>query len=129
MTNRCMCKRGFFALRDCDLPAVKQCERCARPTCQTHLSPHSGMRFCVECAARDEELQRQAQADNTYDADWTYGYRHRYYTDSHYQPLFWGPITDSYYDDYDFRSFDREVAEPVEGDFGGGGAGGDFLGS
>ena len=126
MTNLCLCKRGFFALRDCGLPAEKSCERCVRPICHEHLSPRAEMRLCVECAAREEQ-----PAEDTYDSDWVHGYRHRYYTDSRYQPIYWGSSVGGggYYDDYDFRSFDTVGDPQVEGDFAGAGAGGDFFDS
>ncbi len=59
------------------------------------------------------------------------GYRHRYYTDSRYQPIYWGSSVGGggYYDDYDFRSFDTVGDPQVEGDFAGAGAGGDFFDS
>ncbi len=124
MTNTCMCKRGFFVLRDCGNPANRSCQRCNRPACLEHLSPTTGMLVCVECAAREE----QTAVDPTYDPNWTYGYRHRYYTGHHYTPIFWGTTSGSYYNDYDFRSFDNDVlSDDVEGDFGGAGAGGDFY--
>ena len=124
MTNTCMCKRGFFVLRDCGQIAERACERCARPTCHEHLSPRLGMRVCVECAAREIE----GRPDDLYDNDWLYSYRRQYYTRDDYSPIYLGPSPGSYYDDYDFRSFDSTAeGEPVEGDFGGAGAGGDFF--
>ena len=124
MTNICMCKRGFFMLRDCGNPAERPCQNCARPTCHEHLSPSTGMVTCVECAEREE----QAMENNVNDPRWVYGYRRRYYSRNNYAPIYWGTSPGSYYDNYDFRSFDRQATdEMVEGDAGGGGAGGDFY--
>ena len=124
MTNTCMCKRGFFVLRDCGNPAERPCQRCARPVCREHLSPHAGMLACVECVAREEQMTD----DPSCDAGWAYRYRHRYYTQHDYDPIYIGTAAGDYYDDYDFRSFDREVTDDVaESDFGGAGAGGEFY--
>jgi hypothetical protein len=124
MTNTCMCKRGFFMLRDCGNPAERPCQTCARPVCREHLSPRSGMVTCVECEGRAEQ-QTKNYAD---DPGWAYGYRHRYYSQHDYTPLYWGTSSGRYYDDYDYRSFDRAATdEVVEGDAGGAGAGGEFY--
>ena len=124
MTNVCMCKRGFFVLRDCGNPAERPCQNCARPTCREHLSPSDTV-TCLECAERRE----QAMVDDVNDPRWVYGYRHRYYSRHHYSPIYWGSSYDSYYDNYDLRSFDRETTDDpmAEGDAGGAGAGGDFY--
>ena len=121
MTNTCMCKRGFFMLRDCGNPAERPCQSCARPVCRLHLSPRTGTTTCLECEAR----QGQAAEDDVTSASWAYGYRHRYYSQGGYSPVFWGTGSDEYYDDYDFRPFDREEAGgPAEENVG---AGGEFY--
>ncbi len=126
MTNTCLCKRGFFVLRDCGQPAEKPCERCVRPTCREHLSPRTDLRLCVECAAREQA----AATDNINDRDWPYDYRRRYYTDDRYTPIYLGSDTGTAFDDYDYRSFDRTVGDDqIEGDFAGAGAGGSFYDS
>jgi hypothetical protein len=122
MTNTCLCKRGFFVLRDCGQPAEKPCERCARPICREHLSQRTEFRLCVECAARDQDLSDPA------DRDWLYGYRSTYYTGDRYTPIYLG--SDTSFSDYDYRSFDSTVGDDqTEGDFGGAGAGGSFMDS
>lgn len=120
----CMCKRGFFALRDCGEPIAATCPACGRGICAAHLSPASGYSECLDCHARraDQQTPPATTSDKSTstgdsDSDWVYGYRDRYYHTG-YSPIYSGRYYDSYYDDYDTRTFDRTAASgPVdEGD-------------
>ena len=113
----CMAKRGFFSLRDCGEMAVKQCALCGRPMCSAHLSPRSGFTNCLDCDARQSE--RDALGQPADDPNWAYRYRDRYYSTSGYAPLYTGSRYDSYYDRYDTRSFDSNMASsgPAAGDW------------
>ena len=91
MTNNCQFKRGFFTLRACNRLAVKQCEQCGKPSCQSHLSTSSGMRICVDC-------DQSGQYYDNYSDDWVYSYRNNYYRRG-YQPFM--------YTHHDYNSFDR----------------------
>ncbi|HVT05714.1 MAG TPA: hypothetical protein VHL58_20350 [Thermoanaerobaculia bacterium] len=106
----CTCKKGFFILRDCGRPSVKNCRTCQREVCEEHLSKASGVPECLDCAARkadDGSLDpSKKQSSAEFDRGWTYGYRHREYSRG-YHPIYWGSYRDPYYNDYDFRSFDR----------------------
>lgn len=118
MMGLCACKRGFFALRDCKELANKDCEECRRPVCTHHLSAQSGFSVCVECAARQRESTDRTQdpdLDETYDNDWSYSYRHDYYSHDNYHPIYWGSSHDPYYDSYDMRSFDSPLVESDPG--------------
>ncbi len=101
MTNLCQFKRGFFTLRRCDRPAMKQCGSCGKPTCQYHLSAQSEMRICVDCA----EQQNQQQSVGYYEDNWVYSYRSRYYQ-SGYQPYLYG-----HHDYSSFNTYDDGVEE------------------
>jgi hypothetical protein len=107
--SACAVKRGFFVLRDCGQPAAVSCSLCARPICPEHLVRKGGPALpgqpgqaviCVECFAKNE------QADQGEDAS-PYRLRHRFYTSGLYGPIYDGDgDLGTYYDDYDFRSFD-----------------------
>jgi hypothetical protein len=114
MTPGCQFRRGFFTLRSCDRPAVKQCENCGMMACQFHLSFPSGMRFCVDCAAQ----QSNQETYEDYDDNWVYSYRSSYYS-SGYRPFM--------YSGQDYRSFDSAADEidNYDEDY----AGGDFSDS
>jgi hypothetical protein len=112
----CQCKRGFFALRDCGEPAASTCGTCHRRVCAPHLSPASGFTQCLDCAGRAEpssesQSQSQSQAqESTFDDDWVYGYRDRYYRGG-YGPVYTGRDYHHYYDSYDTRSFDSGASD------------------
>ena len=127
----CRARRGFFTLRDCGERAVKQCALCARPMCSPHLSPQSGFTRCLDCEGRAVEKAvlatpgkkpampaakgnaappSPANAPLT-DPAWPHRYRDRYYSRSGYEPFYWGATShDTYYDSYDTRSFDSDMA-------------------
>lgn len=94
---RCQVKRGFFVLRDCGNGAVAVCSLCNRAVCSEHITPGIAQITCVDCHARQQQ---------TDDPDDIYTYRHRYYTETHYAPIYSGGTYETYYDDYDVRSFD-----------------------
>ena len=119
----CRARRGFFSLRDCGDPAVKQCALCARPMCSPHLSPQSGFTRCLDCEGRAVEKDVLATPETKKDAApprsvsdpltdpaWTNRYRDRYYSRTGYAPFYAGGYNDSYYDRYDTRSFDSDMA-------------------
>jgi hypothetical protein len=120
--EHCRAKRGFFSLRDCGEMAVKQCALCGRPVCSMHLSPQSGFTNCLDCEGRQSERQalqptqqqqqqQQASPDQPLtDPGWSYRYRNGYYSRSGYAPIYTGSHYDSYYDRYDTRSFDSNMA-------------------
>ena len=126
----CRARRGFFSLRDCGERAAKQCALCARPMCSPHLSPQSGFTRCLDCEGRAVEKDvlatpgkkpatpaeklnasppEPADAPLT-DPAWSHRYRDRYYSRSGYEPFYFGTVSDSYYDNYDTRSFDSDMA-------------------
>ena len=102
MSRRCQAKVGFFTLRDCNEPAARQCTKCHRKVCETHLKPLAGTQQCKECYARARELDHD-------DDDWVYGYRDRYYDRHSYSPIYFGHHHHHYYDTYDTRSFDASA--------------------
>ncbi|HYS54727.1 MAG TPA: hypothetical protein VER58_13295 [Thermoanaerobaculia bacterium] len=117
--NTCKAKRGFFSLRDCGEPIVKQCALCGRPMCSRHLSPASGFTRCLDCDARQAEKQvlgapqqpaATPSAVNVNDPAWPYRYRSSYWRSRSYSPIYFGSYYDPYYNDYDFRSFDSDMA-------------------
>ena len=112
--ERCQAKTGFFSLRDCGEAAAKHCATCKRAMCSKHLSSGSGYTRCLDCDARTAEAKG---AKGTLPADrpltdpgFAYRYRTRYYGSSGYAPIYFGTLYDSYYDDYDMRSFDSDMA-------------------
>ncbi|MEO5930283.1 MAG: hypothetical protein ABIR47_10160, partial [Candidatus Kapaibacterium sp.] len=124
---KCAVKRGILTLRDCGEEGINTCNVCARPVCAEHIRSHSGNMICVECFAKEEEDAREqaekgakgskgGKAPNVQpptarnqeewnDPDWAYSYRHYYYMNSSYNPLYPGHYFSDYYDDYDVRSF------------------------
>jgi hypothetical protein len=109
--NECMSKQGFFSLRPCGEPAATDCATCSRPICSRHLSPTSGFTRCLDCTARGVEgdaLKQPGTDPAVDDREWAYGYRRGYYSSHSYAPFNYGD-DDSYYDDYDMRSFDRDL--------------------
>ncbi|HEX7150037.1 MAG TPA: hypothetical protein VF618_01020 [Thermoanaerobaculia bacterium] len=125
-----MARRGFLTLNDCGNPGSTVCATCARPMCPEHLSPSSGFANCLDCGARAQqeegtegETDTEQAIPEDVDAEWAYGYRHRYYG-SGYAPIYAGSQNDRYYDNYDTRSFDSSVNDSsfdeTEDDAGGG---------
>ena len=119
--ERCRAKRGFFSLRDCGEMSVKQCALCGRQMCSQHLSPMSGFSRCLDCEGRAAEkgvVARKSQKNAPQpppeqpldDPTWSHRYRDRYYRTGAYAPIYLGTHHDSYYDSYDTRSFDSDMA-------------------
>jgi hypothetical protein len=77
--------------------------------CARHLASGEGGLSCLDCAGRAAaNPPEDAEAEESYDDGWVYGYRDRYYRgDGEYSPIYDGRYYDRYYDDYDTRSFDR----------------------
>lgn len=113
--NRCQCKSGFFALRDCEWNAITQCAVCRRMVCAPHMAPDSVPQQCRDCWARraqePRDDQRQLDQPTRYDDDWADSYRRRYYDDG-YSPMVHSSRHHGYYDDHDARSFAAEAREP-----------------
>jgi hypothetical protein len=110
----CQARRGFFSLRDCGERAVKQCAICTRQMCSSHLSPQSGFTRCLDCEGRAVEREVLSAPPRTDDAltdpAWAQRYRDRYYSRARYAPVYLGTYHDPYYDRYDTRSFDSDMA-------------------
>ena len=114
----CKAKRGFFSLRDCGEQAVKKCALCSRPMCSRHLSKESGFSRCLDCDARKAEQKvvgtqppRPDVAPGAVnDPAWPYRYRSSYWRSSRYSPIYGGYYYDPYYNAYDYRSFDSDMA-------------------
>ncbi len=101
----CQVKRGFFVLRDCGKVATATCNVCGRQMCDEHRVLGASSAICVDCNAR----KGRRTGGNAGDMDDVYRYRHSYYQKSDYHPIYGGSNYDTYYDQYDVRSF-----EPVE---------------
>ena len=125
--DKCMARRGFFSLRDCDDLAAGSCQECGRSVCAIHLSPTSGGTQCLDCSARgtqQNEDENTVYHDDDYDSDWAFRTRHSYYTRHSYGPVYAGYDRSGYYDSYDTRSFDSDMAASGADDFGDEGAAG-----
>ena len=121
--DACKSKQGFFTLRSCGETAVRNCTTCSRPMCSRHLSASTGFTTCLDCVARGAEQDIVDPAGTAkpgeplvyrppaHPDDWAYDYRHRYYRARSYAPFYTRSDDgdDSYYDDYDLRSFDRDL--------------------
>jgi hypothetical protein len=103
-TSSCQVKRGFFVLRDCGKTIQFYCSECGRGICEEHRAKGPSSTICVDCEARQPRFATDPDED-------IYTYRHQYYQRSDYQPLYGGRNYDSYYDDYDVRSFEPEYDE------------------
>ncbi len=130
----CAVKRGIITLRDCGEEGINTCSVCNRPVCAEHTRMGAGALLCVECYAKREEEARASEkgatksttatgkspagrSEETWeDPSWAYGYRHHYYGSYGYQPFYHGSYYDSYYDQYDVRSFDATDSAAAEGD-------------
>jgi hypothetical protein len=114
--NECAAQRGFLMFRDCGNPASGSCSTCGRPMCSEHLAASTGFSTCLDCAAR-----RPDEAWNkTEGREWAYGFRNNFYRTAMYAPigLAAAVAADSFYDDYDVRSFDsrRQHAAALDED-------------
>jgi len=114
--NRCQCKAGFFALRDCEWNALTQCAVCRRMICAQHTAKDSQPAQCLDCSARSAQTTKGARnADNDrYDDDWAYGYRHHYYS-SGYTAVVVSSTHRHRYDPDDARSFAADERELDDG--------------
>lgn len=112
--NRCQCKSGFFALRDCEWNALTQCAVCRRMICAQHTAKDSSPEQCLDCWGRSAQNAKTTTRDrsDSYDDDWAYGYRHHYYS-AGYAPL---THHGRHYDANDARSFTAEERELSDGD-------------
>ena len=106
MNNACQIKRGFFVMRSCPAPVVKQCTKCQRYVCQHHLADSSETAACVECAGKT--------SDEYYDDFWIYSYRDQYYHQG-YKPFKYTDEDYESFEDYDFGVDDWD--DDYAGDF------------
>lgn len=133
--SACAVKRGIITLRDCGNEATDTCSVCARPICRDHMKLRGTDIFCVECYARQQQQDAAAGAQQKgstsakapkakaatpqYDPEddtWAYSYRHYYYSNFFYHPFYTGSYWNSYYDDYDVRSFSQGMPGDPDGD-------------
>ena len=121
--NECAAQRGFLMFRNCGKTATGECSNCGRPMCSEHLAASTNYTTCLDCAARQPDSKWSAGDDREY----AYGFRHAFYTTAAFAPigLMAAVAADSFYDDYDVRSFDSrrkhaadldEEREPSFGD-------------
>lgn len=85
--------------------------------------------LCLECNATQQqtneaEMRNRLQDPN--DPEGLYNYRYGYYRSYGYNPFYGGVYYDSYYDDYDLRSFDMTGTDDYTEDYE---AGADFADS
>ena len=111
-TLKCQIKRGFFVLRDCGKPAVATCSVCGRSVCAEHQIKWLASAMCVDCNARRSEADTEPED--------IYTHRHWHYQHNDYPPIYGGSNYDSYYDDYDVRSFEPIPDEDGYDEFSGG---------
>ena len=112
--STCACKRGIFVLRPCGQVSSAFCTACGRAVCGDHLATGGRPGECVECRARADEADA-LRAERPVDEQWTAAYRHRLYTSAGYRPLLEGR-RDPYYDAYDVRPFDPDMAGGADDD-------------
>ncbi|GAB4272765.1 MAG: hypothetical protein Kow0029_11790 [Candidatus Rifleibacteriota bacterium] len=124
MTN-CQMKKGFFFLRDCEKEATISCSVCGREFCPEHIRmlPGQNEPACLDCLGKRMQIANRKKSgrsdydydDYYYDSSWSYGYRHRYYLNNHYSPLYDGDdFNDNYYSEVDVRSFDDREDDLAE---------------
>ena len=103
--NECAAQRGFLMFRDCGNPATNECATCGRPMCSEHLAASTGFTTCLDCVARRPGDEWNKTTDGR---EYAYGFRHHFYTAAAFAPIGLGlaALADSFYDDYDIRSFD-----------------------
>jgi len=126
---KCAVKRGFLILHECKQETSKLCLSCGRPACEEHLvqSDDGKSWICVDCHGKTMKDEDVTQDEAGRSRAWRYGYRDRYYRSTGYGPYFAGTYYDSYYDDYDARAFDQELADA--GDLPEDDGGADFMDS
>ncbi len=110
---KCAIKRGFLILRECGGQTSKLCPECARMACEEHMVMAADAKtwVCVDChGRRDDDDEADSIQDNP--TAWRHDYRDSYYRNHHYAPYYFGAYYHSYYDDYDVRAFDKDMAEP-----------------
>lgn len=117
--SKCAIKRGFLILRECGAVSSKLCPECGRMACDDHvvLFDNGKKWICVDCHARQEDDEPQLEQAATSPAGssaWRHRYRDHYYRGSQYTPFYAAGIYDHYYDDYDTRAFDPDMAEAPE---------------
>ena len=99
--NTCEARKGFLTLSACSNPASSSCADCGRGMCTTHLAPQTGFSKCLDCAAKDPQVQ-----EGEYDDVWSHRYRNDYYRTTGFVPLAGGAyLASTYYDSHDASSF------------------------
>lgn len=116
-------KKGFFYLRECDNQATTSCTICGREFCNEHMKimPGKNQPACLDCLGKEMQKKKTRKDQSDYDDDyyyeptWCYGYRHSYYNNNRYSPLYDGDdFSDSYYSELDVRSFDDKSEDGKE---------------
>lgn len=106
----CRAKIGLLILRDCGAPSKTLCV-CGRPICRQHRTRGPDGDLCPECALRQQVGKHALPVRRARQ-------RRHYYSNSRYRPYYYGySDRDEYFDDYDYRTFDRERDvdhEPLE---------------
>ncbi|MBF0499644.1 MAG: hypothetical protein HQM09_05900 [Candidatus Riflebacteria bacterium] len=104
----CQVKKGFFLLFDCDAPADLKCRDCGRYICREHGEsdvPGEGI-VCYDCWAKRQQ-SIDVDVSSTGGA-WFHRFRTGFYRSTRYGPINFGStsVSDTYYDEFDVRSFD-----------------------
>ncbi len=120
----CTVRKGFFLLRECNQLTTHLCARCGRPACDEHTAQQDDGLVCTECAAKTGSTESSTGSALGGRRGWAHRYRTDYYSRSHYTPIYTGTAagaatgaaTADGFDEFDRRSFDQEVSEPLEAD-------------
>ncbi|EAY26400.1 hypothetical protein M23134_06993 [Microscilla marina ATCC 23134] len=115
----CMMKRGFFVLRQCENPAVRQCAITQKPICEDHSVHWEGKIVSTEAYA--EEMKKQGKKPSTITRDlatWrpgekrNYALWHYYMREDFYERQNYAPLVDyDEFDEADEAGFETEAGE------------------
>jgi len=105
--KQCESKRGFFVLYDCQKESMKICPDCNRHLCLEHYQQSDDL--CLECQAKSAKIDK-----NDYSQVSGYKIRQRRLSDNDTSVFYFGTELGAYYDSYDIRSFDMELANVAD---------------
>ncbi len=105
----CESKRGFFILYDCKKESTDICPECKRHLCPEHFQISE--KICYECQAKSVSNEK-----DTYSQLESYRIRQKRLSDDERTVFYFGTDLGSYYDSYDIRSFDMELANIADMD-------------